>query len=69
LSPALSQRSRDAGARFYNEAILITAVGSLPVRINGQWSASRKLGKTHQNILIFCKGDPRAATRWIDGAA
>ena len=23
--------------------------------------ASRKLGKTHQNVLVFVKGDPRAA--------
>jgi hypothetical protein len=27
-----------------------------------QFSTTRKLGKTHQNILIFCKGDPRRAT-------
>lgn len=51
-----------AGARYYNEAVLVTAVGSLPVRINGMWNSSRKLGKTHQNVLVFCKGDPRKAT-------
>lgn len=55
----------DAGARFYNEGILVTAVGSLPVRITKQFQASRKLGKTHQNILGFCKGDPKAAARKI----
>lgn len=48
---------QDAGAMLYNEAILITAVGSLPVRINRQFQGYRKLGKTHQNILIFYKGD------------
>lgn len=58
-----------AGARFYNEAILVTAVGSLPVRITKQFKAGRKLGKTHQNILVFCKGDPKSATRFIEGAA
>ena len=51
-----------AGARLYNEAILVTAVGSLPIRAGKQFSASRKLGKTHQNILVFCKGDPKKAT-------
>jgi hypothetical protein len=26
------------------------------------FSASRKVGKTHQNVLVFCKGSPRKAT-------
>ncbi len=51
-----------AGARLYNEAILVTAVGSLPIRAGKQFSATRKLGKTHQNLLCFVKGDPRRAT-------
>lgn len=51
-----------AGARLYNEAILVTAAGSLPIRAAKQFEASRKLGKTHQNVLVFCKGDPKAAT-------
>ena len=51
-----------AGARFYNDAILVTAVGSLPIRAGRQFTASRKLGRTHQNVLVFCKGDPRRAT-------
>jgi DNA modification methylase len=52
---------QDAGARLYNEAILVTAVGSLPIRVGRQFSAARKLGKTHQNVLVFVKGDPRRA--------
>ncbi len=51
-----------AGARLYNEAILVTAVGSLPIRVGKQFESSRKLGKTHQNVLIFVKGDARKAT-------
>lgn len=51
-----------AGARFYNEAILVTPVGSLPIRAGKQFTATRKLGKTHQQVLVFCKGDPRKAT-------
>lgn len=47
------------GMTLYNEAILVTAVGSLPVRIGKQFEAGRKLGKTHQNILVFYKGDPK----------
>lgn len=52
---------QDAGAMLYNEAILVTAVGSLPIRVGRQFSASRKLGKTHQNVLTFIKGDAKKA--------
>lgn len=55
------------GLRFYNEAILVTAVGSLPVRVGKQFRAGRKLGKTHQNILVFCKGDPKVAATACNG--
>lgn len=53
---------RAAGLGFYNEAILVTAAGSLPIRAGKQFEASRKLGKTHQNILVFVKGDAKKAT-------
>jgi ParB-like chromosome segregation protein Spo0J len=53
---------RAAGLKFYNEAILVTSAGSLPLRAGKQFSATRKLGKTHQNVLLFVKGDPRKAT-------
>jgi len=56
----------DCGLQLYNEAILITSVGSLPVRITRQFEAGRKLGKTHQNILVFVKGDPKLATQAIN---
>lgn len=50
-----------AGLRLYNEAILVTAAGSLPIRVRKQFEGGRKLGKTHQNVLIFIKGDWRKA--------
>lgn len=56
---------RSAGAGLYNDAVLVTMVGSLPVRINQQFTGSRKLGRTHQNVLVFCKGDPKRATQAI----
>jgi len=52
----------DAGMHLYNEAILVTAIGSLSIRAGKQFDATRKLGKAHQNVLVFVKGDPRAAT-------
>lgn len=51
----------EVGARLYNEAILITVAGSLPVRAAKPFVTGRKLGKSHQNVLIFCKGDWRKA--------
>jgi len=60
--PAITARAFEAaGCRLYNDAILLTAVGSLPVRARKQFEVSRKLGKTHQNILVFCNGDPKKA--------
>jgi hypothetical protein len=56
------QAFQDAGAWLYNEAVLITAVGSLPIRVGRMFESGRKLGKTHQNVLVFCNGDPKVAT-------
>jgi len=48
----------DAGCKFYNEGILVNVIGSLPIRITKQFEY-RKLGKCHQNVLVFFKGDPK----------
>lgn len=58
-----------AGADFYNSAILITSVGSLPIRVTKQFETSRKLGTTHQHVLCFVKGDPKIAAENIRRAA
>lgn len=52
----------DAGLSLYNEAILVTSVGSASMRVTRQFSAGRKLCKTHQNVLVFVKGDGRKAS-------
>ncbi len=46
------------GLHYYNELILVTSCGSLPIRVGGQFSKNRKIGKTHQQLLVFYKGDP-----------
>lgn len=51
----------DAGLGLYNQMILVTAVGSLPIRIQGQFTKNRKIGMTHQQVLVFCKGDWKKA--------
>jgi radical SAM superfamily enzyme YgiQ (UPF0313 family) len=53
----------DAGLAYYNEMVLVTAIGTLPLRAGKIFNTGRKIGKTHQNVLVFVKGDPLAATR------
>jgi len=60
------QAFQAAGFQYYNEAVLVTAIGSLPIRITKQFEAGRKLGKTHQNVLVFVKGNPKLATEKIE---
>lgn len=50
-----------AGCQFYNEAILLTMLGTAPVRVSSQFGGGRKLGKVHQNVLVFVKGDAKRA--------
>lgn len=54
---------RDAGLTLYNEAILVNVAGSVPIRTSSHFEHSRKLGKMHQNVLVFAKGDPTACWR------
>lgn len=54
----------DAGLSYYNEMILVNSCGSLPLRINRIFKASRKVGKRHQNVLVFVKGDAKKATEY-----
>lgn len=49
----------NAGMELYNEIILLTTLGSLPIRMGRGFSISRKVGKTHQNVLVFYKGDQK----------
>lgn len=59
------QAFQDAGLGFYNEAILVTMVGSASLRVTRQFEAGRKLCKTHQQFLTFVKGDWKAAAAAI----
>lgn len=53
------QTFREAGLQYYNEMILVNPIGSLAVRVSRQFNAGRKIGKHHQNVLVFYKGDPK----------
>lgn len=47
-----------AGMQLYNSAVLVTPVGTAAIRAR-QSMRGRKLVKTHQNVLVFYKGDPK----------
>lgn len=53
------QAFKDAGMELYNEIILVNTVGSLAIRVRRQFNGGRKVGKMHQNVLVFYKGDPK----------
>ena len=57
----------DAGLGFYNDIIFATPVGSVAQMVEKQWRASRKVGRRHQNLLVFVKGDPKVAAAVMEG--
>lgn len=57
-----NQAFEDAGARLYNDCILITPTGSLPIRTGRQFAGGRKLGRTHQVVQVYCKGNWKIAS-------
>lgn len=45
---------------YYNEIIIMNNIGSLPIRAPKYFDQSRKIGRMHQNCLVFYKGDLKA---------
>jgi len=43
----------DAGAKLYNDCILLNVVGSASMRASKVFEAGKKLTKIHQNVLVF----------------
>lgn len=48
----------ESGLFLYNEMILVNAIGAKAIGANG-YMKTRKVGKVHQNVLVFYKGDPK----------
>jgi len=46
------------GCPLYNECIIVEPIGTLPQRVQ-RYMRNRKVGKCHQNVLVFYKGDPK----------
>lgn len=54
------------GMLFYNDMILINPAGQTAKVAKTFFNRNRKVASTHQNVLIFCKGNPDIATEWIE---
>lgn len=62
LVPLTIDAFQRAGLAYYNELIINTPAGTLPLRAGRFMRSSGKIGKSHQQLLVFAKGDPiRAA--------
>ena len=59
LVPRTIEFMVSAGYHFWNEMVLINSAGTLPLRAGKSMNASRKVGRMHQNVLVFYKGDPK----------
>ena len=55
------------GCRYYNEIILENNIGSLPIRAPKYFDQSRKIGRHHQNILVFYNGDTTKISEHFGG--
>jgi DNA modification methylase len=58
LVPDTIKAFEDAGLRYYDEMILVTQIAAKALTVAEGFVKSRKIGKIHQNILVFVKGDP-----------
>lgn len=55
-----------AGLHLYNDIVLLNAIGTAPMRANTNFvRGHRKVVKGHQNVLVYCKGDPAKAAEKI----
>lgn len=48
---------QEIGFNYYNEAILLGAYTTVTLRVPAQFNAGRKMGRCHQNVLVFYKGN------------
>ena len=49
----------NAGLHLYNEMIFVENPASAALRCQRVFDSTRKLTKTHQNVLVFYKGNPK----------
>ena len=50
----------NAGTRYYNEMMLVNNIGSKRFMVHRMYNSSKKIARSHQHVLVFVKGDPKA---------
>lgn len=58
LQGLTKQAMADGGAYFYNDIVLLNAMGSAGMRVRRNMR-NRKVVRSHQNVLVFFKGDQK----------
>lgn len=56
----------ECGLGLYNDVVLLNQVGTAAIRANLSME-TRKIVRIHQNVLVFVKGDPKKAAKWVKG--
>lgn len=56
---------QEAGLHYYNEIVFLTQIAAKAWSAAEGMRKSRKVGKVHQNVLVFVKGDAFEATKYL----
>ena len=57
------QAFKESGLKLYNDCVLLEQVATAALRADKQFTSGRKVCKTHQNVLVFVKGDEKEIVR------
>jgi DNA modification methylase len=65
--PQTIQAFENSGAKLYNHAITADIIGSGAMVMKERFHKSRKIVTKHQHCLIFVKGNPTEAAKYLNG--
>ena len=54
------------GCKYYNDVVLLQEPATAAMRAFKYMNTSRKIAKSHQNVLVFVKGDAKKATNRME---
>lgn len=63
MKRCMIQAAESAGWALANDAVLVNAIGTVAIRAGRAFSLGRSLGRTHQDIVVFVKGDRKQAAQ------
>ena len=66
LVPLTIKSAEDAGFHYYNDFVYLHSAERAGKQMNRLYSLNRKVPRTHQNVLVFIKGNPDLATLDLD---